>query len=72
MRELTQVELNKVQGGALAEAILTGAATTLIGWVGIIYNKDVMYQLYKIDNVALVGSLGAVVGGLSYFVGALI
>lgn len=72
MRELTQTELNEIQGGALAEAILTGAAATFIGWVVILYNKDVMYQLYKIDNVALVGSLGSIVGGLSYFVGTMI
>jgi hypothetical protein len=72
MRELTQTELNEIQGGALAEAILTGAAATFVGWVVIIYNKDVLYQILKIENVALVGSLGAIVGGLSYFVGTMV
>ncbi len=72
MRELNATETIDVQGGGLATAILVGAGATLIGWVGIIYNKDVMYQLYKVDNVALVGSLGAMVGGLSYMAGVFI
>lgn len=72
MRELTQNELLHIQGGDLAAAIATGAAATFLGWVAILYNKDVMYQLAKIDNIALVGSLGAIVGGLSYFVGIMV
>lgn len=72
MRELTTTELYNIQGGDLTAAVLTGAAATLIGWVGIIYNKDVMYQLYKVENVALVSSLGAIVGGLSYLVGVFV
>ncbi len=72
MRELNMTETFQVEGGGLGGAILAGASATLIGWVGIIYNKDVMYQLYKVDNVALVSSLGAVVGGLSYLVGVFI
>lgn len=71
MRELKANELNNIHGGALTAALITGAAATFTGWVGIIYNKEVMYQLYKIENVALVSSLGAIVGGLSYFIGAL-
>lgn len=72
MRELTLSELNDIHGGALAEAILAGAAATFIGWLVIIYNKDVLYQITKIDNLALVGSLGAIVGGLSYFAGTML
>lgn len=69
MRELQKNECQVIQGGTLTAAILTGAAVTFIGWVSIIYNKDVLHQLYKIDNVALVGGLGAIVGGLSYTAG---
>lgn len=72
MRELNMSETTQVEGGGLGAAILAGSCATLIGWVGIIYNKDVMYQLYKVDNVAMVSSLGAVVGGLSYLVGIFI
>lgn len=69
MRELNKNELHDIQGGDLTAAIVTGVGATLVGWLAILYNKDVMYQATKIDNVALVGSLGAIVGGLSYFIG---
>ncbi|MCS5710225.1 hypothetical protein [Candidatus Berkiella aquae] len=72
MRELKQTECQAIQGGSLTAAILTGAAVTFMGWVSIIYNKDALYQLYKIDNVALVSGLGAIVGGLSYTAGILL
>ncbi|MGE3320338.1 MAG: hypothetical protein AB7I18_13680 [Candidatus Berkiella sp.] len=72
MRELNENECHHIQGGDLTAAIVTGAAATFLGWVAILYNKDVMYQLNKIDNIALVGSLGAIVGGLSYFVGIMV
>lgn len=72
MRELNVSETIDVQGGDLTAAVLAGAGATLIGWIGIIYNKDVMYQLYKVDNVAMVASLGAMVGGFSYLVGAFV
>ncbi len=72
MRELQLSECLHIEGGTLTAALVTGAVATFVGWVGIIYNKDVMYQLYKLDNVALVSSMGAIVGGLSYLAGALI
>ncbi len=72
MHELQPCECQQINGGALTAALVTGAIVTFIGWTCIIYNKDVMYQLYKLDNVALVSGMGAIVGGLSYLAGALI
>lgn len=72
MRELELCECIQIEGGTLTAALVTGAVVTFVGWVCIIYNKDVMYQLYKIDNVALVSGMGAIAGGLSYLAGALI
>lgn len=72
MRELQPDECQQIEAGTLTTALITGAVVTLIGWATIAYNKDVMYQLYKLDNVALVSGMGAIVGGLSFLAGALI
>lgn len=72
MRELSVIELNEISAGEMVTAVATGALVTLIGWAGIVYYKDVTYQLYKVENIGLVGTLGALVGGLSYIGGTLI
>jgi uncharacterized protein (DUF697 family) len=72
MKILIHQEVNQVQGAGLIAAIIAGSATTLLGWSAIVYYKDATYQLYKPQNIALVGSLGTLVGGIAYTAGVLI
>jgi hypothetical protein len=75
MRELNIAELHSISGGhgsKLLTAFATGAITTLIGWASIVCYKGVTYQLQKLDNIALVGSLGGMVGVISFIGGTII
>lgn len=72
MKALTNEDLYQVYGGGLIAAIVAGGTVTLLGWSGIVYYKDVTYQLYKPENIVLVGSLGTLVGGIAYAAGILI
>lgn len=72
MKTLLHYELNQVQGGAFMGAIVAGSVSTLLGWAGIVYYKDVTYQLHKPENIGLISGLGAVVGGIAYMAGILL
>lgn len=72
MKQLTEQEILSVAGGGIITAVAVGAGVTILGWAGIVYYKDVTYQLLKWENYGLVGSLGAVVGGAAYLAGTAI